>query len=117
MLRWLADDTHKFNFTYTRARAMVVPLYEDRALSAAVNAQRGVVRVKGQRVLADGTKVDIEEIRESDNVERAKLMMAGYQWALGWMVPKKHGRNAVPDANKPNEQLEALFQALKTEAK
>jgi hypothetical protein len=32
------------------------------------------------------------------------------------MVPKKHGRNADPAAGKPNEQLEALFQALKTEA-
>jgi len=114
MIRWLSDDTHKFSKTYTRARALVIPLYEDRALAAALIPVKATVTTHGQRVLVDGSVVDVEETRESDNVERAKLMLTGYQWALGWMVPKKHGRQADVTSGQPNEQLTALFNSLKS---
>ena len=113
ILGWLADETHKLNSTYTRARKMVIPLYEDRALDIALNPKLGIVKVKRQALTKDGEVVDLEETRESDNVERAKLALGAYQWALGWMVPKKHGRAAMQADDKPNEQLESLFQSLK----
>jgi hypothetical protein len=113
ILGWLADATHKLNTTYTRARNMVIPLYEDRALDIALNPKCGTIKVKRQALTKDGKIVDLEETREGDNVERAKLAFGAYQWALGWMVPKKHGKQATQDADKPNEQLEALFQSLK----
>jgi hypothetical protein len=113
MLRWLSDDEHKFTTTYTRARKMVVPLYEDRALKAALSPVDGVVKIRRQVLNKFGTTVDIEEERVGDAVERGKLMLAGYQWALGWLVPKKHGRNAQPVDTGPNTQLQALFDSLK----
>jgi hypothetical protein len=115
MLRWLAKEEHPFTITYTRARAMVVPLYEDRALAAALNPLIGKVRTKREVLDRDGNVVEVEEERESDNVARSALVLGGYQWALGWMVPKKHGAKPDEGSNKKNEQLEALFQSLKTE--
>jgi Bacteriophage Sf6, terminase small subunit-like len=112
MLGWLADETHKFSSTYTRARKLVVPLYESRALDAAINPLKAVVKTTRQVPTKFGIET-VEEVREGDNVERAKLMMSGYQWALGWMVPKKHGRHANPMSGEPNEQLAALFDSLK----
>ena len=113
ILGWLADETHKLNSTYTRARKMVIPLYEDRAMDIARNPQSGIIKVKRQALTKDGDIVDLEETREADNVERAKLALGAYQWALGWLVPKKHGKQATQDADKPNEQLESLFASLK----
>lgn len=113
ILGWLADETHRLSSTYTRARKMVIPLYEDRALDIALNPKCGIVKVKRQALTRDGEVVDLEETREGDNVERAKLALGAYQWALGWMVPKKHGRQATQADDKPNEQLESLFASLK----
>ena len=113
ILGWLADETHKLSSTYTRARKMVIPLYEDRALDIALNPKVGVIKTKRQVLDKSGNVVDTTEIREGDNVERAKLALGAYQWALGWMVPKKHGRAAMQQEDKPNEQLNALFESLK----
>ena len=113
MLRWLSDPKHKFNVTYTRSRESVIPLYEDRALAAATGAVQGVVKTKKQVLDRFGNIVDVEEERIGDNVERAKLMLSGYTWALGWLSPRRHGHNASPDAGRPNEQLQALFDSLK----
>ena len=116
MLRWLAKEEHPFNIMYTRARAMVVPLYEDRALAAVLNPLTGKVRTKRQVLDRDGKVVEVEETRESDNVARSALVLSGYQWVLGWMQPKKHGAKPDEGGNKRNDQLEALFQSLKIEA-
>ena len=116
MLRWLAKEEHPFSLTYARARAMVVPLYEDRALAAVLNPMIGKVRTNRQVLNRDGDVVEVEETRESDNVARSALVLSGYQWALGWMVPKKHGQKPEDGNSQKNTQLEALFQSLKTEA-
>jgi hypothetical protein len=114
MLTWLADETHKFNSTYTRARKLVIPLYEDRALDLALNPKIGVVKTKRQALTKDGEVVTLEEERTDDAVERARLGVQAYQWALGWMVPKKHGKQPDVNPNGKNEQLESLFAALKS---
>ena len=114
LLKWVGQKDHKFSETYTRAKALLVPLYEERAIDAATDPQSGIVRTLGQRLTKNGDVVDIEEERYGDNVERSKLAVVTYQWALGWLVPKKHGRQADPSANQPNEQLAALFASLKS---
>jgi hypothetical protein len=112
MLRWLAKEEHPFSITYARARSMVVPLYEDRALAAVLNPLTGKVHTKRQVLDRDGKVVEVEETRESDNVARSALVLSGYQWALGWMVPKKHGKQAQPsdDSNDALKQLLGQFQ-------
>jgi hypothetical protein len=113
LLSWLADLNHAFAKSFSRARELVIPLYEDRALSLALYSQTGVVKTRRQVVTKDGDIVEVEETREGDAVERAKLGLSAYQWALSWMLPKKHGKQADPEAGKPNAQLTALFDSLK----
>lgn len=114
MLGWLSDKRHKFSETFTRARSIVVPLYEDRALDIALNPASGIIKITRQALTRDGDVVTLTETQDRDAVERAKLALSAYQWALGWMVPKKHGK--LPDLGdqKKNEQLEALFASLKS---
>ena len=114
LLRWLADERHPLYKTNSRARALLPQLWEDRALQIALNPAVGVVKTKRQVLDKFGGVVDVEDVREGDNVERAKLAMSAYTWALGWMTPKKHGRQADPSANQPNDQLKALFDSLKS---
>jgi hypothetical protein len=113
LLGWMADEGHKLCATYTRARKLVIALYEDRAMSVALNPMRSETITTRSGSDAKGA-FDSKEVREADNVERAKLALGAYQWALGWMVPKKHGRLADGKADGPNPQLEALFQSLKS---
>ena len=114
LLEWLADETHQFSRTFSRARQLVIPLYEDRARDLALNPSIGVTKTTRQVLNKNGDIVTVKETREADSVERAKLGMSAYQWALGWMLPKKHGRQADPTANQPNDQLKALFDSLKS---
>jgi len=116
MLRWLADDTHKFSVTFSRARRILVPLYEDTALDAAITANPSTITVEKEVLDAAGNIVTLKETRTIDGVDRSRLTVAGYQWALSHLQPHKHGRNVDPEAGKPNEQLRALFDALKIEA-
>ena len=114
LLGWLAKSTHRLNSTYARARQLVIPLYEDRALELALNTTPGVVKTKRQALTKDGEVVTLEEERTDDAVERARLGLSAYQWVLGWMVPKKHGKQPDVNPNGKNEQLESLFAALKS---
>ena len=99
---------------YAQAREAAIPLLEDRAMSIAINPQPGYVKVRRQVLDKDGSVVEVEEIREQDAVERSRLALSAYQWVLGWRAPKKHGKQADPEAGKPNAQLTALFDSLKS---
>ena len=113
LLGWLSDETHKFALTYTRAKKLLVSLYEDRALSVAIKPMLSETRITRTGTDFKGNPIDSEEVRIADNVERAKLAHTAYQWALGWMIPKKHSRRAEILNDGPNKQLEGLFAALK----
>jgi len=107
LLYWVGTKTHPFSATYARAKALLVPLYEERAIDLATERQEATIHV-----VRDGEDGSYIETRRVDAVERSKLGVSAYQWALGWMVPKKHGRNP-DDGNKgPNEQLKSLFDNL-----
>lgn len=114
MLRWLSDAEHNFSLLYTRARQCLVPLYEEDIQAIGLSSNVGKIVTQRQMLTKDGDVVDTEEVRTADNVERSKLAVATLQWTLGHLKPKKHGRNPDLDATKPNEQLEGLFNALKS---
>lgn len=113
MLRWIVKPSHPFRALYYSAKAALVPLYEERAQAAATQALIGRIKVRKDAVTRDGDIVTLEEEREIDNVERSRLMVATYQWTLSHLSPKKHGPKADQTPDKPTEQLEALFAALK----
>lgn len=113
LCKWVVDAGHPFSKLYYGAKDLMVPLLEERALTIATTSLIGTRRRRYQSVTRDGDVEDLEESVEFDNVERSKLAVATYSWALEHMAPKKHGRKADPDSGRPNEQLEALFQALK----
>ena len=115
LLRWLGDESHRLSRTYARARELVIPLYEDRALALSLTPQSGVVRTRRQTVTKDGDIVDLNEERESDAVERSKLALSAYQWALGWMAPKKHGPK--PIQLEDNDALKDLLGAFRQRSK
>jgi hypothetical protein len=112
LLLWLKSD-HPFSKLYFEAKALLVPLFEERAQTAANNRLPSVIKTKRQVLNKDDEIVELVEVREVDNVERSKLIVNTYGWTLAHLAPKKHGRKDAVD-DKPGEQLEALFQALKS---
>lgn len=113
MLVWLGEPTHPFTICRARAKELLVPLYEEMAQHLTMNSNIGEIVTERQVVTKDGDIVDTVETRRVDNVERSKLALQGLQWTLGHLMPRKHGRNAEPASNGPNEQLKGLFDALK----
>lgn len=109
MLVWLGNPDHPFGKVYKEAKALLVPLYEERAQDAALESTQSEV-VTTRYSDRDG---ESREVKIIDNVERAKLRVTAYQWTLSHLLPKKHGRNADPELGKPNDQLRALFDSLK----
>lgn len=113
MLQWLGDETHPFCALYARAKAMLVPLYEEKAQEIAMNASTFELRTERQVLTKDGDIVDVVETKYVDNVARSQLAVATMQWTLGHLKPKKHGRNPDPSTGGANEQLKGLIDALK----
>ena len=114
MLKWLVEPTHPFSVMRARAKEMLVPLYEEQAQRIAVNTNSTVLKTRRQVLTKDGEIVWVTEKKTIDNVARSALALQGLQWTLGHLMPKKHGRLPDPNADKPNEQLEGLFAALKS---
>jgi hypothetical protein len=90
-----------------------VSRYEEEIEEIARNPMTGIVTVRGQRVTKDGDVIDVVEERASDMLGHRQLLIDTHKWTLAHIMPKKHGRQADPEAGKPNEQLTALFASLK----
>lgn len=109
LLAWIADKDHPLSKIYYEAKELLVAYYEEKILEEARTARTGVIRTERDDAV-NGRSV---EERTVDAVERSKLAVSAYQWALGHMRPKKHGRKPDDGADQPNEQLKALFDSLK----
>lgn len=110
LLRWLADKTHPFQKVYNDGKGVMIPLYEERAFKSTVTPL-----MMEQTTVRDGEddRNCYTETKTVDNVERSKLMFAGYGWVLSHMAPHKHGKNADgADGEQKNDKLEELFNAL-----
>lgn len=113
MLKWRQDDAHPFAKLFVRAKEHLVDLYEEEAQLAAVQPETFIQKTRKQVVTRDGDIVWVTENRIVDNVARSALKVQAYQWTLGHLKPKKHGRNPDQSTGGANEQLKGLFDALK----
>ena len=113
LLCWINDEAHPFSLRYTRAKKMLVALYEERVQLAATQPEQFTIITRKKGIAAAGP-VDTVEERVIDNTARSLLKMQAYQWTLSHLLPRKHGRLASLGSGGKNEQLEALFQALKS---
>lgn len=112
ILRWIRDKQHPFHRIFYDAKEAQVALYEDRIVSTAHNSEQQVIKTTRQVLNSQDEVVTVTDERHVDNVQRAELKVKALTWSLAWMSPKKHGRLALPDGDKPNDQLKNLFEAL-----
>jgi hypothetical protein len=113
MLKWIAKKTHPFSKLYYGAKDALVPLLEERAVMAATTALVGVKKRRFQALDKDGCVRDLVEESEYDNVERSKLIVNTFGWALRAMAPRRHGPKPETGDNGENDQLNALFESLR----
>jgi hypothetical protein len=112
LVKWLNTAGHPFQTLYPRAKVNMVPFLEEQALTLAREPMPGEIRV----TKSDSKHGDSTEVREVDNVARSALAFNAYQWTLAHLVPKKHGRQPVPDeGNQPLKDLLAEFRARSKE--
>ncbi len=112
---WLREHP-ELDKTYTRSRDLQLERQAEELAEIAATPLIGVTKVSKSGTDPKGGEFASEEVRESDNVERAKLIIETRKWLLSKQRPKKYGIAPDGAGNGPNEQLQALFDALKTEA-
>lgn len=97
---------------YAHARDIQSDLKAEELEDIAAEPLIGEVIVHGQRVLPDGSVVDITERRTADNIERTKLRVNVRQWLLSKQRPKKYGIAPETTGTGVNPQLQALFDSI-----
>lgn len=111
---WLRD-TPTLARLYARSRDVQFEKQAEELESVARDPLIGEIRVTRSGVDAKGQPFDSEEVKFHDNVERARLIVETRKWILSKQRPRKYGVQVAADAGAPNEQLKALFDALRTE--
>jgi hypothetical protein len=113
MFRWIGTLDHPFSAIYKEAKALMVSRFEEEIQAIADEQTTSVLRIEREVFNPAGVKETVVETRHVDAVEHRKLRIAARQWSLSHLMPKKHGKQAQVTDDKPNEQLNALFAALK----
>lgn len=108
---WLRDNAH-FSKVFTLAREVQAAFQAEELEKWARNPLLGEVETRRVGTTEKG-HIDVTEIRRSDNVERAKLMVSTRQWRLAKLHPKVYGTKEAEQVQGPSEQLVGLFEALK----
>lgn len=114
MFRWIGTPDHPFSKVYKEAKALMVSRFEEEIQAIADEQTTSVLRIEREVFSPDGVKETVVEVRHVDAVEHRKLRIAARQWTLSHLMPKKHGKQATGTAGEGNEQLNALFAALKS---
>jgi hypothetical protein len=114
MFRWIGTPDHPFSKVYKEAKALMVSRFEEEIQAIADEQTTSVLRIEREVFSPDGVKETVVEVRHVDAVEHRKLRIAARQWTLSHLMPKKHGKQAMGTAGEGNEQLNALFAALKS---
>ena len=112
--RWLLDEKHPFHSLYYEAKRLMVPLFEERMQVVASTPMVGKFKTTRGVVTKDGDVIEVVETREADNVERSKLIVSVMQSTLGYLSPRKHGKQAVLSIENGNAALDELLGAFKT---
>jgi hypothetical protein len=113
MFRWIGTPDHPFSKVYKEAKALMVSRFEEEIQAIADEQTTCELRTE-REVFVDGVKETVVEVRHVDAIEHRKLRIAARQWTLSHLMPKKHGKQAMGTAGEGNEQLNALFAALKS---
>jgi hypothetical protein len=113
MLKWLGDEKHSFALLYAQAKQLLVAAFEDEIQEIADTQEVGEI-VTERDAIVDGAVVTLREVRRTDMLEHRKLKIDARRWTLAHLRPKKHGKLADGSGEGKNEQLEALFQSLKS---
>ena len=111
---WLRDNP-TFEKLYARARELQTDLQAAQLEEWSAEPMIGTRTTRRTKSSVQGSEVS-EETQEYDNIERAKLRVATRQWLLARLRPKKYGVQPEPAGPGANDQLNALFESLKTEA-
>ena len=112
LLTWLATQNHPFAAIYKEARERMIPLIEDRAVTAASKPYMTEIVTTREVIDKDGEIREVTERKIIDNTARSALAADAYRWLLAVKKPRTYGRQ--PDApGGANEQLEGLFASLK----
>jgi hypothetical protein len=87
---WLREQP-TFDKLYSRAREIQCDLKAAEIEEWCATPLLGTVRVTRSGKDLKGHDIDSEELRESDNVDRARLMVETRKWLLSKERPKKYG--------------------------
>lgn len=112
MYKWIGDINHPFAKVYADAKQLMVARFEEEIQDIADTPCIGSTTV--ERSGPDG---DTTEVRKADMIQHRQLQIAVRQWSLGHLRPKKHGKQADPDAGAPNAQLTELLNAFRDRSK
>jgi len=105
-----------FERLYARSRDIQFDKQAEELAEIAAAPMTGTVEVTRSGTDAQGQPFDSKEIRTHDNVDRARLLVDTRKWLLSKQRPRKFGVQPIEVGDSGNEQLRALFEALKTEA-
>jgi hypothetical protein len=112
LLTWLATQNNPFAVIYKEARERMIPLIEDRAVTAASKPYMTEIVTTREVIDKDGEIREVTERKIVDNTARSQLAADAYRWLLAVKKPKTYGRQ--PDGpGGANEQLEGLFASLR----
>lgn len=113
MFGWIANSKHPFAAVYACNKEICVASMEEEIEDVAQNTEVGETVVEKDVMTKFGMERMVE-IRRGDMVQHRQLKINTLQWTLAHLRPRKHGRQAANDGDKPNNQLDALFDALKS---
>lgn len=113
LLDWRSDKDHPFGPTYLKAKEQMAAYMEELVVKVSTTPMKAEYRTTKQVLDRDGQVKTLVEVREADNVERARLAADAYKWNLAILQPKRYGRNAdgVGGENDALKELLGQFRA------
>jgi len=109
---WL-EENKEFSNQYARAREKQAEYLGDLQMAEAHQPRIGEYRKRYREVDSQGRALNEKvEIRQDDNVARSRLVCDVIDRRMKQLAPKKYRESSREGDTGPNEQLEALRQAL-----
>jgi hypothetical protein len=116
LLRWRTIKDHPFVTTFLAAKECMSALLEERVVAISVNPLIGKMTTRKQVLDKAGDVVDLVDVKEYDNVDRARLAADALRWNLAVLNPKRYGRNAEQPPG-DNDALRELIGQFRSRSK
>jgi hypothetical protein len=107
---WL-DSHSQLSKSYARSREVQIDIQAERLKDISRTPMIGITKV----MRTGGIQGDTTEIRESDNIERTRLIIDTEKWIASKLRPKKYG--AQPIEVEGNDALKDLLGAFRNRSK